>query len=100
MWFKNLQLYRFTKPFELDSETLGQRLAAHSFVPCGSQDTSRSGWTPPLGRHANEFVHATNGYLMVCCKRQDKLLPAVVVNGLHLTARQPAGGQCRLRPSR
>jgi recombination associated protein RdgC len=80
MWFKNLQLYRFTKPFELDSETLGQRLAAHSFVPCGSQDTSRSGWTPPLGRHANEFVHATNGYLMVCCKRQDKLLPAVVVN--------------------
>ncbi len=80
MWFKNLQLYRFTKPFELDAETLGQRLAAHSFVPCGSQDTSRSGWTPPLGRHASEFVHATNGYLMVCCKRQDKLLPAVVVN--------------------
>lgn len=80
MWFKNLQLYRFTKPFELDAETLGQQLAAHSFVPCGSQDTSRSGWTPPLGRHGSEFVHATNGYLMVCCKRQDKLLPAAVVN--------------------
>ena len=80
MWFKNLQLYRFTKPFELDAETLGQQLAAHSFVPCGSQETSRSGWTPPLGRHGSEFVHATNGYLMVCCKRQDKLLPAAVVN--------------------
>jgi len=80
MWFKNLQLYRFTKPFELDAETLGRQLEGQSFVPCGSQDTTRSGWVPPLGRHGSEFVHATNGYLMVCCKSQDKLLPAAVVN--------------------
>ncbi|MDH3219224.1 MAG: recombination-associated protein RdgC [Gammaproteobacteria bacterium] len=80
MWFKNLQLYRFTKPFELDAETLGRQLAEHSFVPCGSQDATRSGWIPPLGRHGSEFVHATNGYLMLCRKRQDKLLPAAVVN--------------------
>ena len=80
MWFKNLQLYRFTKPFELDAETLGRQLEEHSFVPCGSQDTTRSGWVPPLGRHGSEFVHATSGYLMICCKRQDKLLPAAVVN--------------------
>jgi len=80
MWFKNLQLYRFTKPFELDPETLGQRLEEHSFVPCGSQDTTRSGWVPPLGRHGSEFVHAASGHLMICCKRQDKLLPAAVVN--------------------
>jgi recombination associated protein RdgC len=80
MWFKNLQLYRFTKPFELDPATLGQQLEQHSFVPCGSQDATRSGWAPPLGRHGSEFVHATNGYLMVCAKRQDKLLPAAVIN--------------------
>jgi len=80
MWFKNLQLYRFTRPFELDAETLGQQLEEHAFVPCGSQETSRSGWVPPLGRHGSEFVHATSGYLMICCKRQDKLLPAAVVN--------------------
>ncbi len=80
MWFKNLQLYRFTKPFELDAEALGQRLEEQGFVPCGSQETSRSGWVPPLGRHGSEFVHATNGYLMICSKRQDKLLPAAVVN--------------------
>jgi recombination associated protein RdgC len=80
MWFKNLQLYRFTKPFELDAATLGQQLEQHGFVPCGSQDTSRSGWVPPLGRHGAEFVHATNGYLMICAKRQDKLLPAAVIN--------------------
>ena len=80
MWFKNLQLYRFNKPFELDAATLGQQLEQQEFVPCGSQDTTRSGWVPPLGRHGSEFVHATNGYLMICVKRQDKLLPAAVIN--------------------
>ena len=80
MWFKNLQLYRFTQPFELDAATLGEQLEQQAFTPCGSQDMTRSGWVPPLGRHGNEFVHATNGYLMLCLKRQDKLLPAAVIN--------------------
>ena len=80
MWFKNLQLYRFTRPFELDAATLGQQLEQQAFQPCGSQDMSRSGWVAPLGRHGSEFVHATNGYLMICTKRQDKLLPAAVIN--------------------
>jgi recombination associated protein RdgC len=80
MWFKNLQLYRFTKPFDLDASTLGQQLEQQAFVPCGSQDVTRSGWVPPLGRHGSEFVHSTNGFLMVCAKRQDKLLPSAVIN--------------------
>jgi len=80
MWFKNLQIYRFNQPFELDASTLGQQLEQQAFLPCGSQDTTRSGWVPPLGRHGSEFVHATNGYLMICAKRQDKLLPAAVIN--------------------
>ena len=80
MWFKNLQLYRFTQPFELDAATLGQQLEQGAFLPCGSQDLTRSGWVAPLGRHGSEFVHASNGYLMICAKRQDKLLPAAVIN--------------------
>ena len=80
MWFKNLQAYRFTKPFELSVETLNEQLTEFTFVPCGSQDLWRSGWTPPLGRHGSELVHVTNGYLMVCLKRQDKLLPPAVIN--------------------
>ncbi len=80
MWFKNLQAYRFTKPCDLNAETLNQQLAQHSFVPCGSQDFTRSGWVPPLGRHGSELVHVTDGYLMICSKRQDKLLPPAVIN--------------------
>jgi len=80
MWFKNLQVYQFTKDFELSADTLGQHLAEQAFVPCASQDLNRSGWVPPLGRHGTEFVHATNGNLMICLKRQDKILPAAVIN--------------------
>ena len=80
MWFKNIQCYRFSKDFEADIETLEKLLSENGFVACASQEATRSGFVPPLGRHGSEFVHQTNGYLMLCNKRQDKLLPAAVVN--------------------
>ena len=80
MWFKNLQVYRFTKPFELSPEELAEQLEEHAFQPCGSQDLSRYGWVPPLGHHGSEYVHAAGGYIMLCAKKQDKVLPASVIN--------------------
>src|SRR5690606_2221727 len=43
------------------------------------QDLMVSGWVPPLGRHGKQYVHTTNGYMMVCAKRQEKILPGSVV---------------------
>ncbi|GAA5523908.1 recombination-associated protein RdgC [Microbulbifer aestuariivivens] len=80
MWFKNLRVYRLTKEFALSADKLNELLEPQAFVPCGSQDAARYGWVPPLGRHGSELVHATNGYLMVCAKKQEKVLPAGVVN--------------------
>ncbi|MCP3689452.1 MAG: recombination-associated protein RdgC [Gammaproteobacteria bacterium] len=80
MWFKNIHVYRFKTPCELNADDLNEQLAEQAFVPCGSQDLNRSGWAPPLGRHGSEFVHASNAYMMICLKRQDKLLPPAVVN--------------------
>lgn len=79
MWFKNLCLYRFTRPFEVSAEVLEQQLAAQAFAPCGSQDAECSGWVAPLGPKASQLVHVSGGYMMVCLRRQDKLLPATVV---------------------
>ena len=79
MWFKNLHIYRFTQPFEVDAETLASQLESQVFVPCGGHDRERTGWVPPLGRHGSELVHATNGYLMLCSRHQEKLLPAAVI---------------------
>lgn len=80
MWFKNLRLYRLTEQWTHTADELNTALAAHSFNPCGSLDIVRYGWVSPLGRHGSEFIHATNGYIMICAKKQEKILPAAVVN--------------------
>lgn len=80
MWFKNLRVYRLTKPFELSAQALADALSTKPFQPCGKQDVLQYGWVPPLGRHGNELVHTTNGYIMVCAKKQEKILPAAVIN--------------------
>ena len=80
MWFKNIYCYRFTKPFDLSAEVLAEKLEALPSNPCGNQQEFSSGWVPPLGSRYSEYVHAAGGYMMVCLKRQDRLLPAAVVN--------------------
>lgn len=80
MWFKNLQIYRFTKPFTLSNLALEEKLAEQQFSPCNNQQTSSYGWVSPLGRHSEQLVHHTNGFYMLCAKEQEKLLPAAVIN--------------------
>jgi recombination associated protein RdgC len=79
MWFKNLRLYRLTESWGLTPEQLNEKLAEFCFNPCGSLDQMKYGFTEPLGNHGTEFVHATNGYIMICAKRQEKLLPGGVI---------------------
>lgn len=80
MWFKNLLIYRFTKPFTLTAEEVNEKLAEKCFTPCNSQDVSSYGWTMPLGSQGSEYIHTTNNCIMVCAQKQDKILPASVVN--------------------
>lgn len=80
MWFKNLSLFRFTEPFTLNSDELAEKLEAQRFRPCGSHETSSFGWTVPLGKEEQPLVHATNGYMMLCVKKEERVLPAAVVN--------------------
>jgi len=79
MWFKNLQIYRFTRPFELNAETLEPLLKNLLFVPCGSQEMSKFGFVSPFGRESDLLVHEAQGQLLLCAKREDKLLPGPVV---------------------
>lgn len=82
MWFKNLALFRFTEPFQIDAAELEQKLDAMRFRPCGSHEKFSFGWTPPLGQSAQQLVHAANGFLMICANKEEKVLPAAVVNEL------------------
>ncbi|WP_426416562.1 recombination-associated protein RdgC [Aestuariirhabdus sp. LZHN29] len=82
MWFKNLIIYRFTKPFTDSAESLEQQLLDGAFKPCGKQELSSYGWVPPLGKHGELLVHSTNGYLMLCARKEEKMLPASVVRDM------------------
>ena len=79
MWFRNARVYRFTKPFDIDPETLESQLQADAFKPCGPQETSRQGWVPPLGKHGQQLVHSANGCLLIALRKEEKILPGPVV---------------------
>lgn len=80
MWFKNLAVYRFTEPFTLDADALEQKLQQQPFRSCGSHDEFSFGWTAPLGRASDALVHANNGFMMLCGKKEEKVVPASVIN--------------------
>lgn len=94
MWFKNLRIYRLTKSFDFSTETLETALAQHSYTPCGNQDFSQYGWIPPLGQHSELYTHGCNGYIMICARKQEKILPPAAIKEmvdekvLELQARQ------------
>ena len=79
MWFRNLQIYQLPDLFELSAEELHEALQPQIFSPCSGLDTHRIGWTTPLGKFSDQLVHATNGRLMLCMRREDRLLPASVI---------------------
>ena len=80
MWFKNLAVYRFTEPFSLSAEELEEKLEQKRFRPCGSHDESSFGWTSPLGNAVEQLTHTSNGFIMLCAKKEEKVIPAAVIN--------------------
>jgi recombination associated protein RdgC len=79
MWFKNLRVFRLTQTWTQTAEDLHKNLEAFQFHPCGGSDVFRYGFTSPLGKESDQLVHATNGRLMICVKRQEKILPSGVI---------------------
>ncbi len=82
MWFKNLSVYRFTRPFELTAEQLETQLETCAFTPCGSQDISKFGWVKPLGKLGSMLTHLAQGHILICARKEEKILPTAFVNEL------------------
>jgi recombination associated protein RdgC len=80
MWFKNLSLFRFTEAFTLTVDELTEKLEAMRFRPCGGHEEFSFGWTAPLGKAGHPLVHTANGYIMLCVKKEERVLPTAVVN--------------------
>ncbi len=80
MWFKNLAIYRFTEAFTLSSNALEEKLNEKQFQPCGKHDVFSQGWTFAAGHSSEQLIHASNGFMMLCLKKEEKVIPAAVIN--------------------
>lgn len=79
MWFRNLQLFKFSEPFTTSVEELNQKLEEHKFLPCRSVDAQSVGFVPPNGMKDGPMVYSANGFHLFCVQREDKIIPASVV---------------------
>ncbi len=79
MWFRNLQMFHLQQPFNLTPEELHHSLEPQAAKECGSQEPFSYGWKSPLGRQGAQLTHAANGCIMICARREEKILPASVV---------------------
>ncbi|MBB3323809.1 recombination associated protein RdgC [Atlantibacter sp. RC6] len=79
LWFKNLMVYRVSRDISLRAEEMEKQLAAFSFTPCGSQDMAKTGWVPPMGSQSDALTHTANGQIVICARKEEKILPAPVI---------------------
>ncbi|EOY5379053.1 recombination-associated protein RdgC [Cronobacter dublinensis] len=79
LWFKNLMVYRLNRDAALRADEMEKQLAAFTFTPCGSQDMAKTGWVPPMGSGSDALTHAANGQIVICARKEEKILPAPVI---------------------
>ncbi|EGT5712604.1 recombination-associated protein RdgC [Cronobacter dublinensis subsp. dublinensis] len=79
LWFKNLMVYRLNRDAALRADEMEKQLAAFTFTPCGSQDMAKTGWVPPMGAGSDALTHAANGQIVICARKEEKILPTPVI---------------------
>ena len=79
MWFKNLMLYHFTEQLTFDNQTLENSLENAQFKPCSSQELASYGWSSPMGKASDNLLHNGAGFILLCAKKQERILPASVI---------------------
>lgn len=79
LWFKNLMVYRLSRDVALTADEMEKQLSAFAFTPCGSQDMAKTGWVSPMGSHSDALTHAVNGQIMICARKEEKILPSPVL---------------------
>ncbi|MGV3344696.1 recombination-associated protein RdgC [Enterobacteriaceae bacterium LUAb1] len=95
-WFKNLMVYRLNRETSFSADELEKQLTAFAFTPCGSQDRAKTGWVSPAGAHGLSMTHTSQGQVLICARKEEKILPfPVVKQALEAKIRQRENEQSR-----
>ena len=81
MIFKNAQVFTFTKSFTLTANELNEHISTQKFTPLMSTEFSHFGFVSPIKGGLN-LVHEANGNLLLCTRKEEKILPASVIKDL------------------
>ena len=76
MLFKNAYVYRIKSPFNYSSDELETAMTHGLFVPCSGIRPSSFGWISPLGELEGTLIHEVAGSILLCAKREDKIIPS------------------------
>lgn len=79
MWFKNLKTYLLTEDLKTTPEEISEKLSDHGFRHCGKQELATMGWVSPIDG-GQDLVHAAGNRVWLKLKKQERLLPASVIN--------------------
>jgi recombination associated protein RdgC len=77
--FRNARMYRLGAPFGHGAAELETALETRRFRPCGPVEVATQGWSAPLGEDTAALVHAVGGCLLLCLRKQERLLPSAAV---------------------
>ncbi|EIS14760.1 recombination-associated protein rdgC [Yersinia pestis PY-52] len=72
-------VYRLSREVSLSADEMEKQLSAFSFTPCGSQDMAKTGWVSPMGSHSDALTHTVNGQIVICARKEEKILPSPVI---------------------
>ncbi|MDF7210907.1 recombination-associated protein RdgC [Proteus mirabilis] len=78
-FFKNAIVYRMTRDIQISAEQLEEALKTLAFIPCSSQDMSRTGCVSPLGNYGEMLTHVAGNQVLLCIKKEEKILPSTVI---------------------
>ena len=80
MWFKNVRVYKLSAALSTDTAVWEQALAEFKFSPLSAQEAVKTGFSFPLHASVKQYCHACQHLLFFAVKRQEKILPAAVIN--------------------
>ncbi|MBL0121904.1 MAG: recombination-associated protein RdgC [Betaproteobacteria bacterium] len=77
MWFRNLQVYRFPAPWDINASSLEEQLGRQVFRAASGFEMQTQGWASP--RDDGGLVHTVHGQMLISLCTEKKLLPASVI---------------------